>query len=325
MMQTRVWRTRILVSLMIYWSLMLMCATAANSNTVSICPIEPVTDSIFRFRDRNCVVSGVDESPFFPGVREGDEVSLQKALNFVQKNSHEYVALLFYASWCPFSKNFRPSFSILSSLYPSIPHFEIEESSIRPSILSKYGVHGFPTLFLLNSTMRVRYHGSRTLGSLVAFYSDVTGIKTASLDKGSLDKIGRASHLEKHVAPEQESCPFSWARSPENLFREETYLALATTFVLLRLFYWSFPTVLALAQFTWSRHMQNMRLESLLEHPRAYLNRAIQLFSSLNEPCKKSNLQEGAMNARAWASKSLATVSIGDASTSRGVPVCECR
>ncbi|KAJ6681793.1 5'-ADENYLYLSULFATE REDUCTASE-LIKE 4-RELATED [Salix koriyanagi] len=214
MMQTRVWRTRILVSLMIYWSLMLMCATAANSNTVSICPIEPVTDSIFRFRDRNCVVSGVDESPFFPGVTEGDEVSLQKALNFVQKNSHEYVALLFYASWCPFSKNFRPSFSILSSLYPSIPHFEIEESSIRPSILSKYGVHGFPTLFLLNSTMRVRYHGSRTLGSLVAFYSDVTGIKTASLDKGSLDKIGRASHLEKHDAPEQESCPFSWARSP---------------------------------------------------------------------------------------------------------------
>lgn len=43
------------------------------------------------------------------------------------------------------------------------------------SILSKYGVHGFPTLFLLNSTMRVRYHGSRTLGSFIAFYGDVTG------------------------------------------------------------------------------------------------------------------------------------------------------
>jgi hypothetical protein len=43
------------------------------------------------------------------------------------------------------------------------------------SILSKNGVHGFPTLFLLNSTVRVRYRGSRSLGSLVAFYSDVTG------------------------------------------------------------------------------------------------------------------------------------------------------
>jgi len=43
------------------------------------------------------------------------------------------------------------------------------------SILSKYGVHGFPTLFILNSTMRVRYHGSRTLASLIGFYNDVTG------------------------------------------------------------------------------------------------------------------------------------------------------
>ena len=153
------------------------------------------------------------------------------------------------------------------------------------------------------------------------------GIKTAFLDEGSVDKIGRASHHEKYDTPEQESCPFSWARSPENLLREETYLALATTFVLLRLFYFTFPTMLAFAQFTWRRHVQNMRLGSLLEHPRAYLNlnRAIQLFNSLKEPCKKSNLQEGAMNARAWASKSLATVSIGDASTSRGAPVREGR
>lgn len=43
------------------------------------------------------------------------------------------------------------------------------------SILSKYGVHGFPTLFLLNSTTRVRYLGNRSFESLSAFYSDVTG------------------------------------------------------------------------------------------------------------------------------------------------------
>lgn len=136
-------------------------------------------------------------------IMQGDEVSLQKALNMVHRNNHDYVAVLFYASWCPFSRIFRPLFSVLSSLHPSIPHFAIEESSVRPrsvsvlnitpffsvhsfvcsiecqfnscSILSKYGVHGFPTLFILNSTMRVRYHGSRTLGSLVGFYNDVTG------------------------------------------------------------------------------------------------------------------------------------------------------
>lgn len=153
----------------------------------------------------------------------------------------------------------------------------------------------------------------------------VAGIKTASLDKGSLDKKGHSSNHEKHDNTEQESCPFSWARSPENLFREETYLALAATFVLLRLLYLIFPTVLVFVQFAWRRHIRNVRLGSFQEHPCTYLNRVIQLFNSLKEPYKRSNLQEGAMNARAWASKSLATVSIGDASTSRSVQGSECR
>lgn len=44
------------------------------------------------------------------------------------------------------------------------------------SILLKYGVHGFPTIFIMNSTLRVRYIGSRSMDSLVAFYSEVTGM-----------------------------------------------------------------------------------------------------------------------------------------------------
>lgn len=43
-------------------------------------------------------------------------------------------------------------------------------------MLSRYGVRAFPTLFLVNSTMRVRYHGSRTMNSLAMFYKDVTGM-----------------------------------------------------------------------------------------------------------------------------------------------------
>lgn len=78
---------------------------------------------------------------------QGDEISLQKALNMVQKNNRDYVALLFYASWCPFSRVFRPSFSILSSLHPSIPHFAIEESSVRPRFVFSFFVHGFSVHF----------------------------------------------------------------------------------------------------------------------------------------------------------------------------------
>ena len=63
---------------------------------------------------------------------QGDEVSLQKVLNMVHKNNHEHVAVLFYASLCPFSQVSRPVFSILSALYPSILHLAIEESSVWP-------------------------------------------------------------------------------------------------------------------------------------------------------------------------------------------------
>lgn len=151
------------------------------------------------------------------------------------------------------------------------------------------------------------------------------GIKTVSLDQLSLGTAGSPPNHEKHDSNEQESCPFSWARSPENLLRQETYLALASAFVLLRLLYIFFPTLISFAQCAWRRHIRNVRFGSLFEHPLAYLKRAVQLFNSLKEPCKRSNLQEGAMNARVWASKSLATVSIGDSSTSRGTAMTESR
>ncbi|PON73229.1 DnaJ-like [Parasponia andersonii] len=318
-MGVRVWMSEILFLLLLWESLVLTSASEP-----SFCPPNSITDSILGFSQSSCPLYADSRSFPFNGVTEGDEISLQRALNMVHKNSYDYVAVLFYASWCPFSRTFTRTFSILSSLYPSIPHFAIEESAIRPSILSKYGVHGFPTLFILNSTMRVRYHGSRTPASLIAFYGDVTGITIAPLDETSLDRIGGPSTQEKHGSSEQESCPFSWARSPENLLRQETYLALATAFVVLRLLYLIFPSLLVMVQCAWRRYIRNMRFGTMLEHPIAYLKRAVLLSNSLKEPCKRSNLQEGAMNAKAWASKSLATVSIGDASTSRRVPVNEC-
>ncbi|KAL9247659.1 hypothetical protein vseg_021068 [Gypsophila vaccaria] len=285
--------------------------TRGNSARVSessTCPVVSMTDRAF------CVRPSYDVA-----VVEGDEGSLQKALHLVYSHRQDYIAVLFYASWCPFSRNFRPSFLILSTLYPSIPHFAIAESAVKPSFLSKYGVHGFPTLFLLNSTMRVRYHGSRSLTSLVSFFSDVTGIEGDPRDQLPFDKIETASKQERSDYEELVDCPFSWARSPENFLRQETYLALATVFVLLRLMYVVFPYILEFTQRTWRRYMERIKLTTLWEHPLRYLNKMKHVVtSSFRDPRKGSNFQEGAINARAWASKSLASaVSIGDASTSR--------
>lgn len=286
--------------------------TSADEVSNSICAPKSIKDEIFSIQ--TCSLNGLDDSF---GVIEGDEASLQKALSMVHKNAQDYVVVLFYASWCPFSITFRPSLSVMASLYPSVAHFAIEESVIRPSILSKYGVHGFPTLFVLNSTMRARYHGSRTLGSLMAFYTNVTGIKPESANETSLAET--IHEHEKKNNTEPENCPFSWAQSPENMLQHETYLALATLFVVLRLVYLSYPFIMTCARVSWRQRIANIRFKSLWEHPLAYMNRAIQLFSSLTEPCKRSNLH-GAMNAKAkaaWASKSLASVSFGEASSSQ--------
>ncbi|XP_013749255.2 5'-adenylylsulfate reductase-like 4 [Brassica napus] len=229
---------------------------------VPICTPRSVKDYYtFELRDPTCPLSDeLHERLHFVVVTEGDERWLQTALDMIHKNKCNYVALLFYASWCPFSISFRPSFHVISSLYSSIPHFAIKESSVKPSTLSKYGVHGFPTLLLVNSTMRARYRGTRMLDSLVAFYTDVTGIET--LDKTSIEKSVPVPHLGNEDNTEPENCPFTWARSPENMIRQETCLALAVAFILLRLLYLVYPALVVLMKYTWRRIAHNLRQES---------------------------------------------------------------
>ncbi|PKA53146.1 5'-adenylylsulfate reductase-like 3 [Apostasia shenzhenica] len=233
---------------------------------------------------------------------DGDEIALQRAVNIAQKNREQYVAVLFYASWCPFSKICRSNFNKMSSMFPSIPHFSFEESFIRPSILSRYGVHGFPTLFLLNSTMRVRYHGSRSINSLVTFYSDITGVKSTPVDPATTDKALVITNLAKDTGdPKQENCPFSWARSPENLLQQESYLALASCFLLSRLLYFLLPRLGSFAKRAWRWQI--------------HLPTIVSLFQQAKRGFGKLNPYKGTVNAKAWASKSLASVSIGEPSS----------
>ncbi|MCD9638006.1 reductase-like [Datura stramonium] len=113
----------------------------------------------------------------------------------IHRNTHDYVALLSMhpgvLSLEVLGQNFLLTFVSFNS------HFAIEESAVKPSTLSKYGVHGFPTLFLLNATMRMRYHGSRSLDSVIEFYGVTTGFQSASVDATSLGKTGCSNHLNR--------------------------------------------------------------------------------------------------------------------------------
>ncbi|CAM0944081.1 unnamed protein product [Alopecurus aequalis] len=244
------------------------------------------------------------------GVIEGDEATLAKAVNLLHMNIDEYIAVLFYASWCPFSQECKPNFETLAHLFPTIRHFAFEESAIRP----RYGIHGFPTLFLLNSTMRVRYHGPRTVKSLAAFYSDVSGI-SAEMESTTGESMAHPlDEIESKKDVEQENCPFWWARSPVNILQQDTYLALATCFVILRLLYLLSPKIVSAAKWAWRRHTVFPNLMGAHEYFFTYLEQARQKFNRLY-PSKRGNLQEGARSATAWASKSLVSVSIGEPST----------
>jgi len=301
-----------------WWTALLLLLAAA----VEGCSAAPATTE-------GCLVPSVAETILGPsntcspldrrlgdpvGVFEGDEATLARAVNLLHINKDEYIAVLFYASWCPFSQECKPNFETLAHLFPAIRHFAFEESAIRPSIISRYGIHGFPTLFLLNSTMRVRYHGPRTVKPLAAFYSDVSGI-SASVESTTGEAIAHPlDEIEPKKDVELENCPFWWARSPENILQQDTYLALAICFVILRLLYLLFPKIVSTAKWAWRRHSLFANLMGVHEYFFTYLEQARQKFNRLY-PSKRGNLQEGARSATAWASKSLASVSIGEPST----------
>jgi thiol-disulfide isomerase/thioredoxin len=61
-----------------------------------------------------------------------NETALEKALDLVHSNNGTYIAVLYYAAWCPFSRELRPVYDVLSSVFPSIHHVAVEESSVRP-------------------------------------------------------------------------------------------------------------------------------------------------------------------------------------------------
>ncbi|KAL6598536.1 hypothetical protein ACP70R_046235 [Stipagrostis hirtigluma subsp. patula] len=226
-----------------------------------VCPRPPAAAAVLRRPPASCPAAHAPSAlrRHHVGVVEGDDGALQRAVTIVLQNKDDFVAILFYASWCPFSKMFRTDFQKLSSVFPTIAHFCFEESHIKPRILSRYGVRAFPTLFLVNSTVRVRYHGSRTMNSLAMFYKDVTGTNPVSLDATSMERIDdTVNMIDNDKRKQQEGSLFEWARSPDRLLHQDTCLALASSFVLLRLLHFLLPKLNACVKQAW-----RMRLHEL--------------------------------------------------------------
>ncbi|PQP98092.1 5-adenylylsulfate reductase-like 5 [Prunus yedoensis var. nudiflora] len=164
-------------------SVIFLYITTLASLLVSSSALCPHESEIFRYSLQS--QSHISISPYPPLKVDGN--FLERALASKQRTG--YTAVLFYASWCPFSCSMYPTFGMLSFMFPQVEHLAIEQSSALPSVFSRYGIHSLPSILIVNQTSRVRYHGQKDLYSLVQFYQTITGLEPVQYFDGNQSVI----------------------------------------------------------------------------------------------------------------------------------------
>ncbi|XP_077211434.1 5'-adenylylsulfate reductase-like 7 [Tasmannia lanceolata] len=241
---------------------------------------------------------------------EVDGEFLVRALRSDQTNA--YTSILFYASWCPFSRSARSTFDVLSSMFPQITHLMVEESSIMPAIFSKYGVHSLPTIMIANRTARIRHYGSKDISSLIHFYTKITGF----------DPVEYFTKADQPTSMGSEKPFLLWNDSPREILAREPYLVFSLLFLCLKAIIYFVPKILSRLKSVWVLlYAWHMNLAFFGETSQL-LERVLHVIDmerawSKLRLCKTRNFQNGAKNARVWAS--LASVSLGKPPSTRSV------
>ncbi|XP_042458646.1 5'-adenylylsulfate reductase-like 5 [Zingiber officinale] len=275
-----------------------------SSSAASAAPICPESDLAFLRHLAGQCPSSVEI--YSPSAVDGD--SLDKELSNAMSNG--YYSILFYASWCPFSSNLHPIFDVLSSMFPQIKHLLIEDSTIMPSVLSKYGIHSFPALFLFNGSAVVRHRGARDLNALIQFYKKSTGFNPISYMVAHHSISSWDTQTSMHQTG-----------SPRELMSKEPYVVLAALFIFLKIVLSLAPIIYSHLNYCWASRTWRLNVHFLGELNQLLL-RVLhlvdikKLWSKLKLSNGTRNLREGANNAHAWAS-TLASVSLGEPSSPR--------
>ncbi|KAG9131746.1 hypothetical protein Leryth_009473 [Lithospermum erythrorhizon] len=288
--------------------------------TVSASPLMcPLKSNPFIF----IIYDDGSQCPFYftkipPRQVEGDVVD--RALSL--KGTNIFTSVLFYAKYCPFSSHARQNFEVLSSIYPQIEHLVAEQSSVSPSLFSRYGIHSLPALLISNGTSSVRYHGSKDLHTLIHFYKKITGYEP--VPDVTRDKKEWCSFVVANVSESLEtSRKFimqSWVGlSVREILKREPYLAFAVVFLCLSLVVNTSPKVLHHLRRIWASYGPHLNTQ-IFGGTSQIMGRVLQMvdvkriWAKLRR-CKIRNLHRGARNARVWAS-SLTSVSLGEAASS---------
>ncbi|OVA06418.1 Thioredoxin-like fold [Macleaya cordata] len=221
---------------------------------------------------------------------EVDGESLDRALSSTDRNV--YTAVLFYASWCPFSRGARSTFDVLSSMFPQIRHLAVEQSSAMPSVFSRYGIHSLPSILLVNRTTKVRYHGPKDIDSLVHFYKRITGLE--HIDYITDDQPSSLGSSEK-----------VWlfnGSSPKEILNREPYLVYSIFFLCLRAFLYFFPGILSHLKAFWVSYVPHLNL-TIFGETSQLLERVLHVIDVKRvwcklRLCKARNFRKGAKSAQ---------------------------
>ncbi|KAG2316229.1 hypothetical protein Bca52824_019351 [Brassica carinata] len=223
----------------------------------------------------------------YRGIVDGD--SLDRLMALSHDDGDAYMSVLFYASWCPFSRAVRTKFDMLGSMFPQIQHLAVEHSQALPSVFSRYGIHSLPSILMVNQTLKA-IPWSWDLTSLIEFYEESTGLKPVRY----VAETEPATSLDA-----TDGNLITWLRngtSMSEIFKRDPFLVLSLLFICLQMAILVFP--IAESQlFSRALHMVDVR--------RLWLKLRL---------VKTRSFHERAKNAQAWAS-SLASVSLGQTSS----------
>ncbi|ESW23845.1 hypothetical protein PHAVU_004G080800 [Phaseolus vulgaris] len=298
-----------MASSLLLFLLLLLCvyviqfasAFSSSSSSSSLCLPQPPS---FRYNlQSQCPISIPTNPPL-----QVDGNILDRVLS--SRKSIEYISILFYASWCPFSQKMLPQFELVSSMFPQVEHLILEQSSALPSLFSRYGIHNLPAILLVNQTSMLRYHGPNNLLSVSEFYERNSGFVA------SINIVEQPSSMtsDENLTMNQIglSLKETWSRDP--------YLLFSVLFLCFRLLLFVFPKIVSRLRAFWVSCVPHLNLQIFGETSQV-MGRVLQVIDVRRiwnrlRLCKIRIFQERARSARVWAS-SLASVSLGESSSAR--------
>jgi thioredoxin-like negative regulator of GroEL len=91
----------------------------------------------------------------------------RKQLNKLKANNKKII--LFYANWCKYSQQFKPTWKSLYDTYNGIYSMEKYNVETDISISNSFDIQSVPVIYLVSNGKKKKYDGEKSYSNLVTF------------------------------------------------------------------------------------------------------------------------------------------------------------